>query len=171
MQAAGVAAGRGAARRCRREPVGFPRLGSEGGEEPPGRVSDSRGALDHETAHGSAPCGPLFRNTQGVPWTTDATNCRFQTLKVRLGVKYSLYAASHVGESDAGRRRRRLYGGDPGRPQGPVDAGEALPAPLAKPGLPAPAGKPCLSVTCLSGGNGWAGRAGPAAVAARVMAR
>jgi integrase len=40
--------------------------------------------------------GPLFRNTDGRPWTPDATNCRFQTLKKKLKVKYSLYALRHT---------------------------------------------------------------------------
>lgn len=42
------------------------------------------------------PAGPLFRNTGGMPWTPDATNCRFQTLKAKLRVKYSLYAIRHT---------------------------------------------------------------------------
>ena len=40
--------------------------------------------------------GPLFRNTDRVPWTPDATNCRFQTLKRKLGVKFSLYGLRHT---------------------------------------------------------------------------
>ncbi len=31
------------------------------------------------------PTGPLFRNTNGVPWTTDAINCAFDRLQVRMG--------------------------------------------------------------------------------------
>jgi len=41
------------------------------------------------------PTGPLFRNTDGLPWTPCATNCRFQTVKRKLGVKFSLYALRH----------------------------------------------------------------------------
>lgn len=41
------------------------------------------------------PQGPLFRNTDGLPWTADATNCRFHYLKRKLKVKYSLYALRH----------------------------------------------------------------------------
>lgn len=41
------------------------------------------------------PQGPIFRNTDGLPWTPDATNCRFQYLKKKLKVKYSLYALRH----------------------------------------------------------------------------
>ena len=41
------------------------------------------------------PTGPLFRNADGAPWTTDAVNCRFQRIKKREGVKYSLYALRH----------------------------------------------------------------------------
>jgi integrase len=42
------------------------------------------------------PDGPLFRNTDGVPWTPDACNCRFNTLKKKLGVRYCLYALRHT---------------------------------------------------------------------------
>jgi|LSQX01.3.fsa_nt_gb integrase len=31
------------------------------------------------------PEGPLFRNTQGKPWTTEAVNCRFLDLQMRIG--------------------------------------------------------------------------------------
>lgn len=41
------------------------------------------------------PRGPIFRNVNGVPWTTDATNNRFDRLKKRMGVRYSLYALRH----------------------------------------------------------------------------
>ncbi len=40
------------------------------------------------------PTGPLFRNTDGKPWTPDATNCRFQLLKRKTGIKYSLRSTS-----------------------------------------------------------------------------
>jgi integrase len=33
------------------------------------------------------PTGPLFRNSDGLPWTTDAVNCGFQRLQVALGRK------------------------------------------------------------------------------------
>lgn len=42
------------------------------------------------------PTGPLFCNTDGFPWTPDATNCRFQTIKRKLGIKYSLYSFRHT---------------------------------------------------------------------------
>jgi integrase len=42
------------------------------------------------------PVGPLFRNTDGAPWTPDACNCRFATLKKKLGVRYCLYALRHT---------------------------------------------------------------------------
>jgi len=41
------------------------------------------------------PEGPLFRNTAGRPWTTDAVNCRFRYLKKKLGTKYCLYVLRH----------------------------------------------------------------------------
>ena len=41
------------------------------------------------------PSGTLFRNVDGVSWTPDATNCRFQRIKKKTGVKYSLYSLRH----------------------------------------------------------------------------
>jgi len=41
------------------------------------------------------PNGPLFRNTSGRPWTTDAVNCRFTTLTKKLGERYCLYVLRH----------------------------------------------------------------------------
>jgi integrase len=41
------------------------------------------------------PEGPLFRNTDGVPWTTDAVNCAFIRLQKKLGMKYCLYVLRH----------------------------------------------------------------------------
>ncbi len=41
------------------------------------------------------PEGPLFRNTDGTPWTTDAVNCAFIRLQKKLGVKYCLYVLRH----------------------------------------------------------------------------
>lgn len=42
------------------------------------------------------PEGPLFRNTRGRPWTTDAVNCRLATLARKLGRRYCLYAFRHT---------------------------------------------------------------------------
>ena len=42
------------------------------------------------------PTGRLFRNTKSVPWTSDACNCRFTTLKKKLGVRYCLYVLRHT---------------------------------------------------------------------------
>ena len=42
------------------------------------------------------PQGPLFRNTRGKPWTKDAVNCRFFTLKRKLGTRYCLYVLRHT---------------------------------------------------------------------------
>ena len=39
--------------------------------------------------------GPLLLNTDGVKWTGAAVNCRFQRIREKLGVKYSLYALRH----------------------------------------------------------------------------
>lgn len=33
----------------------------------------------------SHPTGPLFRNTRGKPWTTDAVSCAFTRIQIRLG--------------------------------------------------------------------------------------
>lgn len=32
---------------------------------------------------GMYPQGPLFRNSEGIPWTTDAVNCAFQRIRIR----------------------------------------------------------------------------------------
>ena len=42
------------------------------------------------------PTGPISQNIDGQPWTPDATNCRFWTLKRKLKVRYSLYALRHT---------------------------------------------------------------------------
>ena len=42
------------------------------------------------------PQGPIFRNTRGRPWTTDAVNCRFTMLKRKLGNRYCLYVFRHT---------------------------------------------------------------------------
>lgn len=41
------------------------------------------------------PTGNLFLNTNGVPWTTDAVNCRFYQIKRKTGKRYSLYLLRH----------------------------------------------------------------------------
>ncbi len=42
------------------------------------------------------PEGPIFRNTRGARWTTDAVNCRFTTLKRKVGKRYCLYVLRHT---------------------------------------------------------------------------
>jgi len=42
------------------------------------------------------PEGKLFRNTDGVPWTPDAANCRFQTLVKKIGRKVCLTDFRHT---------------------------------------------------------------------------
>lgn len=42
------------------------------------------------------PTGPIFRNTDGRPWTPDATNCRFRRIENKTGTKYCLYALRHT---------------------------------------------------------------------------
>ena len=41
------------------------------------------------------PSGVLFRNTDNLAWTPYATNCRFQHVRRKTGVKYSLYSFRH----------------------------------------------------------------------------
>jgi len=41
------------------------------------------------------PTGMLFRNTDDLPWTPYATNCRFRRAKKKIGVKVSLYSLRH----------------------------------------------------------------------------
>jgi len=41
------------------------------------------------------PAGPLFRNTDDLPWTPDATNCRFRYLARKLGKKFCLTDYRH----------------------------------------------------------------------------
>lgn len=41
------------------------------------------------------PEGPLFRNTNGQPWSKDAINCRFVRLKPKLKRKHCLYHFRH----------------------------------------------------------------------------
>jgi len=41
------------------------------------------------------PTGPLFRNTGGKQWTRYATNGRFQHVRRKTGIKYSLYSLRH----------------------------------------------------------------------------
>ena len=40
--------------------------------------------------------GRLFRNTDGIPWTPDAANCRFQTLSKKIGRKVCLTDFRHT---------------------------------------------------------------------------
>jgi integrase len=42
------------------------------------------------------PEGPIFRNTDGRPWTRHAVSCRFGRLQKKLGVKLCLYALRHT---------------------------------------------------------------------------
>jgi integrase len=47
------------------------------------------------------PTGPLFRNTDGLPWTPFSLNCRWGRIKKKLGKKYSLYSLRHSFCTDA----------------------------------------------------------------------
>jgi len=42
------------------------------------------------------PAGPLFGNTDGLPWTADAANCRFRRVAIKTGVHACLYAQRHT---------------------------------------------------------------------------
>lgn len=46
------------------------------------------------------PSGPLFRNSNGVPWTTDAVNCSFLRLRERLGKMKSKSADREIPEAE-----------------------------------------------------------------------
>jgi integrase len=39
--------------------------------------------------------GPIFRNTDGRPWSAYAINCRWSRIQRKLGVRYCLYAFRH----------------------------------------------------------------------------
>ena len=41
------------------------------------------------------PEGPIFRNTDGKPWTPYSIGCRFYRLKDKLGERYALYDMRH----------------------------------------------------------------------------
>ena len=41
------------------------------------------------------PDGPLFRNTDGVPWNKSSVSCAFGRIKKKLSVKYCLYNFRH----------------------------------------------------------------------------
>jgi len=45
--------------------------------------------------------GPIFRNTKGKPWTTEAVCCRFYTIKKKTGTRYSLYSLRHTWATNA----------------------------------------------------------------------
>ena len=47
------------------------------------------------------PEGPLFRNTQGRPWTNYALNCMCQRLDKKLGFRVFPYAIRHTFATDA----------------------------------------------------------------------
>jgi site-specific recombinase XerD len=42
-----------------------------------------------------SPSGPIFRNSDGQPWTPDAVNCAFGRLKKKLNALYCLTAFRH----------------------------------------------------------------------------
>jgi len=50
------------------------------------------------------PTGPLFRNSHGRPWTTDAVNCAFTSLQIKLG-REVLEERTHAAHRD----KRRKY--------------------------------------------------------------
>ena len=48
------------------------------------------------------PKGPLFRNSRGRPWTTDAVNCAFVRLQIKLGT--AILREHHPRTPEDGRR-------------------------------------------------------------------
>jgi integrase len=73
----------------------FPASEAKGGKLPRVVYLTPRAVEITQRLMAAHPRGALFRNTDGRPWTPDAANCRFQTLRVKVGVKYSLYALRH----------------------------------------------------------------------------
>jgi integrase len=73
----------------------FPPSESKGGKRPRVVYLTPKALEITERLLMKHPNGPIFRNTNGAAWTPDATNCRFQTLKRKLKIKYSLYALRH----------------------------------------------------------------------------
>ncbi|MFH1923402.1 MAG: tyrosine-type recombinase/integrase [Planctomycetota bacterium] len=41
------------------------------------------------------PVGPIFRNTEGRPWTPGSVNCTFARVRAQLGEQFCLYALRH----------------------------------------------------------------------------
>ena len=63
----------------------FPRSESKG-KRTPRVVYQTDAAMEiTERLMREHPTGRLFRNTTGKPWTTDAVNCSFDRLRVRMG--------------------------------------------------------------------------------------
>lgn len=47
------------------------------------------------------PAGPILRNLQGRPWTRNAINCRFRTIRKKLGRPANAYAIRHSYATEA----------------------------------------------------------------------
>ncbi|MDZ4784412.1 MAG: tyrosine-type recombinase/integrase [Planctomycetia bacterium] len=54
------------------------------------------------------PAGTLFRNSRGRPWTTCAVNCRFQQLRIRMGMESFRREKVRLDETELAERVTRL---------------------------------------------------------------
>lgn len=49
---------------------------------------------------GAHPEGPLFRNSQGDPWTTEAVNCAFDRIRIRMGKAEMVRQGIEIGDEE-----------------------------------------------------------------------
>lgn len=66
------------------------------------------------------PNGPLFRNSQGASWTTEAVNCAFRRLRERIGRSRAQTAVMEIPEAElqafaATLKKERMVAGKPRR--------------------------------------------------------
>jgi len=54
------------------------------------------------------PEGPLFRNANGAPWTTEATNCAFDRVQVRLGKREMERRGETISKKDIAAAMKKL---------------------------------------------------------------
>lgn len=54
------------------------------------------------------PTGPLFRNSSGKPWTTDAVNCAFVRIQIRIGIRVMRQRGLKIEEADIERFTKTL---------------------------------------------------------------
>jgi integrase len=79
---------------------------------------------------GCHPEGPLFRNSRGMPWTTDAVNCVFQRIQLQMGLRRMQGAGVEIDEREVQKlakelRSKRLVEGESARISDRALLGEA----------------------------------------------